>query len=556
MPPKMYTEKPVKWVIELDADGSCLGVLQQTGDGRKGDRGKLMLVPDRTRSGTMPPPIFLADNAKYTFSFPAGDSKSAERHRWYCELTERASRDLDNPDLRAVIAFLTRFDNGEIELPPEMMPEDVVTFRITGRMPVDDLRARSWWAANWNGSEEDAAEVDGGGSSGQCIVCGQHGQKMGLYIPLKLKGLPGGQSSGTTLVSINADAFESFGLPRGLTSRVCRTCGETFMQCLNALLSDDQRHLSIGPLVYIFWTSGQAEFNPFSYIRDPDPTKVRELIESVRTGIDHKANTTQYHIAALSASAARAVLRESMDVSGPQLEKQIACWFELQTQVDPWGGKSRPLGVWRLAAAAYRDASKEMTPDVPAALMRCALSGRSLPPSLLPRVIQRCRADHDSADRPVTYERAVLIRTLLTERNEWKAGEMTDLDQTYVDPAYRSGRVLAVLEDIQRAALGKIGATVVDKYYGAASARPAIVLGKLIGDSQNHLGKLRKDKPGLCAMFQEDLEQALAGMDTFPRTLALERQGMFALGYYHQRAASRARMKSQDGRDNQIPEEE
>jgi len=98
-----------------------------------------------------------------------------------------------------------------------------------------------------------------------------------------------------------------------------------------------------------------------------------------------------------------------------------------------------------------------------------------------------------------------------------------------------------VLSDVQRAALGDVGAGVVQRYYAAASATPALVLGRLTRTSQFHLNKLEKLEPGLAHWF----EGMIAGIwgrikDTIPRTLTLEEQSLFALGYYQQMAHMRA----------------
>jgi CRISPR-associated protein Csd1 len=547
MPPEMYKAKSVRWVIRLTIHGEFIDCLQQTGDGRRGDRGKAMLVPDRVRAGTAPPPILLADNARYTLGLPTGDERAADRHGWYRDLHEAALHDLPEEGLEAVIIFLNAWDDGHVVLPAEVSPEDIVTFRVGSALLVDSPVVQRWWAVNWNGPVDESAS--GVAATGQCLVCGREGVAIPPYIPLKLKGLPNGQPAGTSLVSINDKAFESFGLSRGETSRVCRDCGETFMQCLNALLADDQRRMVMGPLIYVYWTSGAAGLEPFAWLQHPDADEVGHLITSVLDGKHRVADTTMFNIVSLSASSARAIVRDWIQVTGPQLEASLARWFGLQQQIDAWGAPGRPSGLWRLAAAAYRDARKEMTPDVPSALIRSALLGERLPQGLLPRVIGRSRVDHDprSKDRPVTYERAMLIRALLASRHGWKAGEMTELETHCADQAYQSGRVMALLEDIQRAALGKVGATVVDKYYGAASAAPASVFGKLIGDAQHHLAKIRRDREGLQVLLQRGLEEALACVESFPRTLTLEKQGMFALGYYHERAALRATKTKKTG---------
>ena len=117
---------------------------------------------------------------------------------------------------------------------------------------------------------------------------------------------------------------------------------------------------------------------------------------------------------------------------------------------------------------------------------------------------------------------------------------MTQLDPDTPDPAYRCGRLLAVLERIQRLAVPGIRTTLVDRFYGTASSAPASVFGRLLRDAQSHLATLARDRPAAHRALQRRLEEIQAGLPDFPRTLTLPEQGRFALGYYHQRAADRA----------------
>ena len=110
------------------------------------------------------------------------------------------------------------------------------------------------------------------------------------------------------------------------------------------------------------------------------------------------------------------------------------------------------------------------------------------------------------------------------------------LDKETMSPSYRLGRLFAVLEAVQRSALGgQVNATIRDRYYGAASATPASVFPVLLRNTQNHLGRLRKDKPGLAVMLEKDIREIVDGLsERFPRSLRIEDQGRFAIGYYHQ----------------------
>ena len=106
---------------------------------------------------------------------------------------------------------------------------------------------------------------------------------------------------------------------------------------------------------------------------------------------------------------------------------------------------------------------------------------------------------------------------------------------------YQCGRLLAVLSELQRAALGDVGAGVVERFYPSASSTPALVLGRLVQNAQNHLQKLRGDRPGLAYWFDEQIQTVLSAVPVaaLPKTLSLEQQSLFALGFYQQKAAPR-----------------
>ena len=118
---------------------------------------------------------------------------------------------------------------------------------------------------------------------------------------------------------------------------------------------------------------------------------------------------------------------------------------------------------------------------------------------------------------------------------------MADLDTGNQNPAYLYGRLLAVLDAIQRRALGNPNTTLVDKYYGTASSAPASVFGTLLHGAQPHLAKLRKNpsSQGAQVALQRRLEEIMEPLSEFKTTLSLQEQGLFALGFYHQRAADR-----------------
>ena len=114
--------------------------------------------------------------------------------------------------------------------------------------------------------------------------------------------------------------------------------------------------------------------------------------------------------------------------------------------------------------------------------------------------------------------------------------ETLSLDERH--PAYLYGRLLAVFEQIQYSALGDVNANVVDKFYGTFSAAPALIFSRLYANAQNHLRKLRGERPGSFVALDKLLTEVSTLLPAAPPRgqLSLQDQGRFALGYYHQRA--------------------
>jgi CRISPR-associated protein Csd1 len=233
------------------------------------------------------------------------------------------------------------------------------------------------------------------------------------------------------------------------------------------------------------------------------------------------------------------VVRDWIDTTVGEAQRHVSRWFERQAVVGSFGERPRPLGLFALAAATVRDANKDLAPPTPRLLLRAALMGTPLPTSLLHQAVRRNRADQG-----VTRQRAALIKLVLrSQERETEEDSMVQLNPDEPRAAYQCGRLLAILEQAQRLAIPGVKASIVDRYYGTASSAPGSVFPTLLRGAQAHLGKLERDRPSAWGALQRRLEEILGRVRTFPRTLTLEDQGLFALGYYHQRAFDRAQAR-------------
>ena len=135
----------------------------------------------------------------------------------------------------------------------------------------------------------------------------------------------------------------------------------------------------------------------------------------------------------------------------------------------------------------------------------------------------------------VTWGRAGIIKAyLIQNRHLQKGEEFVGLNVETSDTSYVLGRIFAVLESIQDEANPGINATIRDKYFNSSCANPASVFPVLMKLKNSHIRKIERQKEGKKVYFEKLLTELTGKIEEFPKSLTLEEQGRFILGYYHQ----------------------
>lgn len=543
LPPQLYSETPIRYIIELDGTGRLTNASPtDTANPAESSarRGVRRLAPQVTRAVAIKP-LLLADKSDYTFGLIGEDSKPkrvAECHAAYMDLLARCAQTTRERAVGAVLAFLRRDPIAELSLPADFDAGALVTFRVEDTFPIDLPTVQVFWAA-----EHDPAGSDRDPVVMQCLVCGRDLPVLNR-LQGKIKGVPGGQTAGTSIISANADAFESYGLENSLIAPTCASCGERFTKAANDLIRDPHTHITIGGSIFLFWTRDFVpSFSWGGFLTDPQPEQVHALLSSAMTGKrSDDLDNTAFYATALSGSGGRAVVRDWIDMTVAEAQRNLATWFARQRIVDDYGVEGKPLSLYRLAGATAREL-RDVTGQTTQALIRSALTGGSLPMELAYQAIRRNRAE-----QKITYPRATLIKLVLTSRQGGEEDSMVELNKDNPSQAYRCGRLFAVLEEAQKLAVPGIKATIVDRFFGSASSAPMAVFGRLLAGVQPHLTKLERDRPATAHALQARIEEIMGGLHGFPRVLPLEDQAMFSLGYYHQRAYDRAQAREASAR--------
>jgi CRISPR-associated protein Csd1 len=391
------------------------------------------------------------------------------------------------------------------------------------------------------------------GKKKECSICSKTDfpvldQPHGL-----IKRVPDGQSAGCALISYNENAFESYDLTGNDNSSVCTNCAKNYVEGLNYLLtngyikgiSDYTNRKNFGSdTAMVFWTREPEALDEMNWFDKPDAGRVANLIESVANAQKNRAaniKSNQFYSLTLSGAAARIAIRDWIEISLDEYKQNIAKWFE-DTAIRAYGEKRYfPLYVLARAGHNTKSDSDPTNSRIATQLWNAAL--KNTVPSLwiLNAVLKRIRFVEQTADgQPkdsVTPERAALLRFVLN-RNNKNGGYMIkeQNDPNDKNSAIICGKIFAVMESIQRAALGKeINAGIRERFFSFVSTSPAPAFGRLMKLSQNHISKLKHEKPGLAIILDKQLQELCSLLNVFPPIFSLEEQGQFALGYYHQK---------------------
>ena len=488
-------------------------------------------------------------------------SKRADKeHEAFKVLHQNCLATADDVGLKALLAFLRQWTPEQFVAPrfvPEMLDTNVV-FRLSGEKQYLHERAAAKAAR---------AQLDGGGdaegkpSQSECLVLGEQLPIARLHPAIK--GVFGAQTSGASIVAFNQESFTSYGKEQGDNAPVSEQAAFAYTTVLNYLLrrsEHNRQRIQIGDASVVFWAEAadteeaEAAELAFEALLNPpaddetEAAQVRQMLEKVAKGrplseLNPKLQEgTRMYVLGLAPNASRLSIR-FWEVGTLGLFADRLAWHARDFYIEPVPWKTEPAARRvLLATVPHREGAMPKMDDafnnLVGEFMRSVLSGRRYPRSLLVNTLMRIRSDGNLSGMRAAICKGVLARDQrLGFQNDDQSEEvLVSLDKESKSPGYRLGRLFAVLEAAQRGALGgQVNATIRDRYYGAASATPASVFPVLLRNTQNHLGKLRKEKPGLAVVLEKDIREIVEGLsDSFPRSLRIEEQGRFAIGYYHQ----------------------
>lgn len=557
LPPLGFEEKEIPFVIVLSPEGKFLQLQDTREFAEKGKpQARAFIVPQgakRSGANASATAYCLWDHFGYVLNQPkvskpgsvpsAKEVEMAEKqHLAFIDVVDRLHADLtDDAGVQAVHAFL--HDEAEKEKVRNAR-EFQECLKISGcnlsfQISTENhLVCQSAGVRQWVGEQP----LDIENQSGTCLVSGEHAKIARLHPAVK--GVWGAQMAGANIVSFNIDSFNSWGKDKGNNAPVGEEAAFKYTTVLNQLLrTSSPQRLQLNETSVVWWSSADnfLEDSFQSFFNDApkdDPDKgtraVRQLFESLKSGafVDNQGSE-KFYLLGLSPNAARIAVRFWQVGTVAHFSHQLARWF---TDIEIVNGEDRypPLKAL-LRSTALLGKDENLPPHLVGETVRAILMGLPLPASLMQSVIKRIKAEKGE----VSQYRARLIKAFLNRSYRNRNLINKEVTMAYNPEekrlGYRLGCLFAVLEKLQSDANPGLNATIRDRYYSSASCNPKSVFGTLMRLHAHHLKKLSHH--GQRVVAEKRIADIMSDINEFPAHLNLEEQGLFAIGYYHQRQA-------------------
>jgi len=404
-----------------------------------------------------------------------------------------------------------------------------------------------------------------------CLASGE--EKLVTKIHPSIKGIPPpAKSSGASMVSFNLDSFCSYNKEQSFNAPVSKEIAFSYTTALNYLLRFESRNkVQIGDTTTVFWAEGGTPFigflkdilDPINNQADPD---LRIFLEAVRDGkmpknIEDYKNM-KFYILGLSPNASRLAIRFWYISTVKDISIKLGQHFKDLAITKNFNNEPEFPGMWHLLheLAPQRDIGK-ISPLLAGLFFKSILTGERYPSNLLCIIINRICAEQSLKNRTtgkpkenVTYLRAAMIKAYIIRNSRFKNKKEREvnmsLNREENDIGYLLGRLFAVCEKAQQDSLGKnINATVKDKFYSSSSTTPGAVFPRLLRLSQYHLRSI--DNQAFRVSNDKLMQEIISNIQKFPPYLNLEEQGMFALGYYHQKQDFYKKLEKKEEESNE-----
>jgi CRISPR-associated protein Csd1 len=558
--------KPVPWLLEISRRGTFLNATPRMSSETRGK--KQVQVPMQMTVPRSPVnrnsgehPLLGTDDIAYVLGVgpwtpdKVADKEKAEKHHQaFVALVGKAAAETSDAALAACVCFFT--DSEQVDKARDALREakpGTLVALSAGEPLVERESVQQFWRKHYQAAFTERME----GVHGECMISGNFGPIAPTHEKIKGVGSLGGQAAGVALMSFDKEAFRSYGWEQNRNSPISPDRAMAYVLAFNDLLKQGKgRRKDIAGIGFLYWLKNPADLDAMDLMDRADPEQVKSLL-NFDPRVEPDAN--RFYMVAVSGNGGRLRVHLWADLALTQVKTNLKNWHEQLRVEFPWD-EPAPVRLWQLLYALDREGKPD--DHTVLALLRRGIEGLPLGYAVLSKALARLRhpggndvkeKTGDKKSDPMSLARlrvpVGLIRMCINDlfRQQEGARQMSEgLDAGCAIPAYICGRLMAEFENLQRSSSeSDVNSTILDRYFALASTYPAVAFPKIESLGQKHLRKLRRDNPPAAYAIDGRLQE-LHGLlqpsasGAYPSRLGLEGQGLFSLGYYHQKARSRS----------------
>ncbi|MGN0941841.1 MAG: type I-C CRISPR-associated protein Cas8c/Csd1 [Selenomonadaceae bacterium] len=572
IPDEGWYTAPVSMRIMIDGDGKLLmlaSAKQEVERGKKTDYvSSLIVVPQGYDHTVKVKANFLCDTPTYLLGV---DGKKNAKRAHECFAASKALHHdvLDKCDSRVSKAILNFFDswdvdeamnNGEVK----RCIDDIKTggnmiFCVDGMDAFDDAEIKKTWDEYFK-KENESEDIP----RGICLVTGKRVPIARLH-PL-IKGVRGAKSTGASMVSFNASAFESYGKTdgQGLNAPVGLSATWLYTSSLKYMLRYSVHNDYVGDTVIVSWARSAEPAYQILIAMLSNPSADKKMDDNTLHGMIHSILNGEpvdmdgirvspdepFYILGLAPNAARLSVRFFLTNTFGAFIKNVMLHHQQMEIIQPFVDKPKfiPLGKLLKSTVNHNTKDSASLPLLAGELFSSVLMGRLYPEAMYQNILMRIFAETDEYNEKGTrtnpkigYVRAAFIKAyLLRNKKGWEEKLGMTVNPNCKEISYVLGRLFSVLEEVQTAANPELNSTIKDRYFNSACATPASVFPTLFRLANAHLKKVGAQNKGREVNLNKKVQNLLSMIampdegTPMPKRLSMEQQGAFILGYYQE----------------------
>ncbi len=479
--------------------------------------------------------------------------KFLAKHKYFTYLLQEAGKQI--PELLPAIGFFSSHDKlvtAQARLKElDAKTTDKAFFVAADFDPLKNEQCKVWWRELRQRLLADSVKKP---KDMVCLLSGETTTPAQTHPKVSGLKIVGGRGQ-DIVVGCDKDAFQSYGLEQAENGAMSETMANAYTKGLDDLIANHSKTIAGAKVVHWFKEQVTPQDDPLAWLNGFESEEqteaaaqvaARRLLESIRKGERVDLGNNHYYALSLSGASGRVMVRDWMEGRFEDLVRNVEAWFaDLAIVARDGHGQAHAPKFMAVCGALVREL-KDLPAPTAATLWKVAVQHLPIPQPIMAQALARFRTDLVDKDQPpFNHARMGLIKAYFVRINSGGNTTMTAyLNPEHPAPAYHCGRLLALFANLQRAALGDVGAGVVQRYYAATSQTPGLIIGRLTSNARNHLNKL---EGGLAFWYENQIADVMGRLgDGAPRILDLNGQGLFALGYYQQLAALREGKKTNE----------